>query len=252
MKSVAKVVPLMPVSLTAGTLTSVTLASATTKRLTALSALFLMMVLAGCTNSLKVTGEFPKPLIEPIPQTLGVLYDDDFKTYVYTEDNEDRSKWVIESGPAQVQLFNRVLPELFTQVQEISSLPTPSSPASANMVLYPKLTDFQYSVPRETQFKIYEVWLKYNLSVYSPQGVMIADWIVTAYGKTPTAFMQSDEDAMNAAVIVALRDLGANISLGTRRVPEIKAWIADHTLTSPPVQAQARAAKPGQQASYQE
>ncbi|WP_439133975.1 hypothetical protein [Pseudomaricurvus sp.] len=199
------------------------------KPVTKVVLLTLLIALGGCTNSLKVTGQFPQPLIEPIPQTLGVLYDDDFKDYVYTEASEDRSKWIIDNGAAQVQLFNTILPKLFTHVEEISSLPTPQSPANTNMVFYPKLTDFQYSVPRETKFKVYEVWLKYNLSVYSPQGIMIADWIVTAYGKTPTAFMQSDEDAMNAAVIVALRDLGANLSLGTRRVPEIRAWVADHT-----------------------
>lgn len=226
------------------------------KSVTKVVLLTLLATLVGCTNSLKVTGQFPTPLITPIPQTLGVLYDDEFKQYVYTETSEDRSKWVIDSGQAQVQLFNRILPQLFTQVEEITALPTPESPVTANMVLYPKLTDFQYSVPRETQFKIYEVWLKYNLSVYSPQGVMIADWIVTAYGKTPTAFMQSDEDAMNAAVIVALRDLGANISLGTRRVPEIKAWVADHSSGSAASQSktapQAHSQKSDQQASYQE
>ena len=37
-----------------------------------------------------------------------------------------------------------------------------------------------------------------------------ADWTLSAYGKTPTAFMQSDIDAVNLAAVMALRDAGAN------------------------------------------
>lgn len=199
------------------------------KPVTRVTLLTLLLALCGCSNSLKVSGHFPAPLVSPLPQTIGVVYDDDFRSYVYTEAQTDRSKWVIDSGAAQVQLFNKVLQGMFVQAREVDNLPTPQAPAATDLVLYPKLTDFQYSVPRETRFNIYEVWLKYNLSLYTAQGVLLADWVITAYGKTPSAFMQSEEDAMNAAVVVALRDLGANLALNTSRVPEIHAWIADRT-----------------------
>ncbi len=201
------------------------------KLVTKVVLLALLSTLWGCTNNLQVKGDLPSPLISPIPQSMGVLYDDQFRNYVYTEKSEDRGKWVIDNGNAQIQLFQQVLPKLFHSVQEISALPTADSPAATDLVIHPKVTDFQYSVPRETKFKVFEVWIKYNLTVYDANGVLIADWIATAYGKTPTAFMQSNEEAMNAAVIVALRDLGANLSIGALRVPEIKAWLEQH----PPV-----------------
>ena len=34
----------------------------------------------------------------------------------------------------------------------------------------------------------------------------LAAWPITAYGKTPTAFLQTDEEAVNLAAVVALRD----------------------------------------------
>lgn len=203
------------------------------KPVTQVTLLALLIILCGCSTNLKVTGQFPAPLIAPIPQTVGVLYDDSFRDYAYTETQADRHKWVIESGAAQVQLFDQILNRLFLQAEVVESLPSPQAPAPTDLVIYPQLTDFQYSVPRETQFKIYEVWLKYNLSVYTAQGVMLADWVVTAYGKTRSAFMQSEEEAMNAAVVVALRDLGANLALGTAQVPEISAWIAARTSAQP-------------------
>ncbi len=198
--------------------------------------LALLSTLWGCTNSLQVQGDLPSPLITAIPQSLGVLYDDEFKNYVYTEKSKDRGKWIIDNGNAQVQLFQKVMPKLFSHVEEIDTLPSAQAPAATDLVIHPKVTEFQYSVPRETKFKIFEVWIKYNLTVYDAEGDLVADWIATAYGKTPTAFMQSNEDAMNAAVIVALRDLGANLSLGALRVPEIKAWLERLPNGSPPTE----------------
>ncbi len=207
--------------------------------------LALLSTLWGCTNNLHVKGDLPTPLISPIPQSMGVFYDDEFRNYVYTEQSEDRGKWIIDNGDAQVQLFEQVIPKLFKHVEVITSLPTAELPAATDLVIHPKVTDFQYSVPRETRFKIFEVWIKYNLTVYDAQGRLVADWIATAYGKTPTAFMQSNEEAMNAAIIVALRDLGANLSIGALRVPEIKAWLdkrpAQPSSSVPPANQQARA-----------
>ena len=193
--------------------------------LTTISALFLILI-AGCTNNLTVSGDFPTPLTEPAPQTVALLIEESLRSHTYTESKENRGKWIIETGPAQLKLLHQVMPQLFIEATEITSLPSPDSPASADLVIRPLLVDFQYSVPRETRFKVFEVWMKYNFSAYDNTGHLIADWILTAYGKTPTAFMQSNEEAMNSAVITALRDLGANLTLTTRQVPEIKAWLS--------------------------
>lgn len=187
--------------------------------------ILLPALLQACTNSLRVSGDFPQPLIIPSPHTASIYYDKAFRSYIYTEESEDRGKWIIDAGDAQVALFNTVIPGLFASFNEIDHLPDIDHPASNDLVLYPKIVDFQYSIPRETRFKVFEVWIKYNISAYDARGSLVADWIITGYGKTPTAFMQSDEEAMNAAAIVALRDLGANLSLTTLRVPEIKAWL---------------------------
>ncbi|MBR9910990.1 MAG: hypothetical protein GYB33_11650 [Gammaproteobacteria bacterium] len=187
--------------------------------------LMLLLLLQGCTNALKVEGDFPIPLVKPTAHNIAVYYDDTFRTYTYTEESKDRGKWIIETGDAQIKLFNQVLSQLFGDLTVISALPEAEAPLAADLVIHPKIIEFQYSVPRETRFKVYEVWLKYNLSAYNSHGGLVADWILTGYGKTPTAFMLSDEKAMNAAAVVALRDLGANLSLTTLRVPEIRAWM---------------------------
>jgi hypothetical protein len=64
-----------------------------------------------------------------------------------------------------------------------------------------------------------------------------ADWTLTAYGKTPTAFLQSDEEAVNLAAVVALRDAGANFATSFTRVPDIATWMTEGLPPSPKEEA---------------
>ena len=49
---------------------------------------------------------------------------------------------------------------------------------------------------------------------------------MTAYGKTPTAFLRSNEAAVNLAAVVALRDAGANFATSFLRIPEVQNLVA--------------------------
>ena len=191
--------------------------------------LLLLLLLGGCTNTLVVEGDFPSPRVNQLPITLAVHYDEAFRKHTYEEKSKDRAKWVITSGPAQMDLFNRVLPGMFSEVVEVSEIPP--APGTADLILAPAINEFQYAVPRETKVNVFEVWIKFNLRVYDRDGELVADWILPAYGKTPTAFLKSKEEAMNEAIIVALRDIGASFSLGFTQVPEIRAWLEQHQRT---------------------
>ncbi|MCW8196122.1 hypothetical protein F6455_15120 [Proteobacteria bacterium 005FR1] len=199
------------------------------RRFASLCGLLALLVLGGCTHTLIVDGRFPSPLVPEMPYTVGIYYPEDFLAYRYEEQSEDRAKWIIDMGEAQAEMFATVLPGMFSKVVELEQLPSAGELADGDgvdLVLKPVMEEFQYTLPSETKIKVYEIWLKYNVQVFDPEGQLIADWILTAYGKTPTGFMQSDEAAMNQAVVVALRDAGANLSLNFARVPEVRAWLA--------------------------
>lgn len=187
----------------------------------------LLTLTSGCTSKqLVVSADFPAPLVEQLPHTLGLYFDDSFRNYQHQEESKDRPDWSITTGPAQVDLFTAVMPRLFRAAPIVSQLPDATHPATTDLVLQPKVSDFQFAIPRETKFKVYEVWIKYQLAVVDARGNLVAEWMAAAYGKTPTLFMQDDEDAMNAAIEVALRDLGANLSITLPRIPELKQWLA--------------------------
>lgn len=182
-------------------------------------------LLSACESALIVKSDFPKPVVQPIDITMGVVYTDELTKYTYSESEESRSKWKIGIGEAHQHLFEQVFEKMFTHSESLTSLD--ENNPDYDLVLLPSINEFQYSSPKETRSKIYEVWIRYNMQVYSGNGELVADWIMSAYGKTPSAFLKSREEAMNQAIIVALRDLGASLTTGFARVPEVKSWLAN-------------------------
>jgi len=181
-------------------------------------------MLLGCTTKVVVNGYFPVPVVDPLPLTVAVVYSPDFANYKYIEKDEEREEKEISVGVAQVKLFSTVLSGMFEQVIYTDEV-TASNDSSIDMFFKPKIEEIQYNMPVETKINMFEVWIKYHLKVFDAQGNIIADWIQTAYGKTPTAMFKSKEKALNEAMIVALRDVGAGIVLRFNHLPEIKHWL---------------------------
>lgn len=182
---------------------------------------------SGCSNSLVVKAEIPPPMVDSLPLVMGVHYDESLRNYTYVEENKDREEWTIDNGAAQVNMFATILPEMFDKVVQVPDINNVGKD-QPDLIFSPLIEQFQYSLPRETRINVYEIWIKYNMRVYDTQGELVADWIMTAYGKTPTAFIKSKEKALNEAMVVALRDAGASFSIGFKRVPEIRAWLENH------------------------
>ena len=182
-------------------------------------------MLAACAGKVDVKGDFPKPLVDQKSLSVGVVDNPRFQTFKYEEKSKDRLKWTIGTGGAQQKLLDTLLVAMFSRVEKLSDLPKADKPAAVDLVILPRVKEFQYAMPRETKVNIFEVWIKYSIQVYDNQGALVADWVMPAYGKTPTAFLKSEDDALNQAVMMALRDAGASFITGFDRVPEIKAWL---------------------------
>ncbi len=190
----------------------------------------MLICLTGCSSSVEVAGKFPKPVTNQYPFKIGVIYDDAFKQYEYIEQDEDRVQWQIAIGKAQVELFNTVLAGMFAELHKAPGVSDQGVPIATDekvdLYFRPTVEEFQYNVPLETKVDMFEVWIKYHLRVYDQDGKLLADWIQTAYGKTPTETFQTEKGALNDAMVVALRDIGASVVLRFPHIPEIKAWLS--------------------------
>ena len=196
-------------------------------RVTTLTLCLLWLSACG-NNQVIVDSQFPQPTLDPIPVTLGVYFSEEFKTHTFVDEPEEKTErsWVVETGAAQINLWQTILNAMFQKVIYLDTAPTPEAPhESVQSVLVPTISDLQYAIPAHTNTKVFELWLKYDIALTNNAGEPIADWAMTAYGKTPEAFMQSNQDAVGAAAIVALRDAGANFAVNFPKVPAVSEWL---------------------------
>ncbi|MDA0891282.1 MAG: hypothetical protein O3C15_03065 [Proteobacteria bacterium] len=206
-----------------------------------LAALFILLFVVACTSrEVVVEGAFPTPLIDPVPVSVGILFTQEFRAHELIDDATGRGEvsWRVSTGSAQVDFWSTLFPAFFQNVVFINSYEDLET-YDVDAVLIPEVSEVQYAIPLYTSVKVYEIWMRYQLSLVEPEQIMdtdnktinlenmqaFAEWPLTAYGKTPTAFMQSDIDAVNLAAVMALRDAGANFITSFARVPGVMDWI---------------------------
>ena len=201
------------------------------------------LLAAGCsTKQVVVEGNFPKPLLDPLPITLGVIYPSAFAEHEFFDEAKGRaeSDWLVKTGEAQVEFWDILFTGLFDEVVHIRDWETVQSRgADIDGVLIPAIADLQYTIPTHTNVKIYEIWMRYQFRLVDITAIhqqedgslsfnpdeRLAAWPITAYGKTPTAFLQTDEEAVNLAAVVALRDAGAHFVTTFGAAPEVAGWL---------------------------
>ena len=188
-----------------------------------------LLLLGACgAKQVVVTGTYPAPLMSKQPLTLGVFYPEEFRNHEFFDEAKGRadSDWLVKTGDAQVRMWNTLLNGMFERVVLLEEAPgeTANLP-DLDALLIPRVDELQYAIPTHTNIKVYEIWMRYAFQLKEPDGATIAEWTMTAYGKTPTAFLQSDEAAVNLAAVVALRDAGAHFATQFPKVPDIASWL---------------------------
>ena len=189
------------------------------------------LLLAGCgPTKVVVQGNFPDALLEPMPMTMGIWYPEEFASHEFFEEAKTRNEtgWIVQTGAAQVQMWDQLLGNMFYQVVHMKGRPGPGQMNPlVDAVLVPHVEELQYAIPQHTNVKVYEIWMRYRFELLTSAGKPIAEWTMPAYGKTPTAFLRSDSAAVNLAAVMALRDAGANFATTFARVPAVRSFLTE-------------------------
>jgi hypothetical protein len=187
--------------------------------------IFLTALSACAARNIEVRGSYPRPNIPPLPLTVGVYYSDALRDYVYTEFTDSgREEYRVAAGQTHIDLFNTVLPAMFREIVVLDS-PTAAAGRGLDAIFVPNIDEFQLGMPQKTRLDSYEVWIRYNMRMTSAEGGYIADWVMTAYGKTSQETFSSTERGINDAAVAALRDLASNFSISFSNVPDIRDWL---------------------------
>ena len=99
---------------------------------------------------------------------------------------------------------------------------------SVDGILAPHVEEIQFAMPYETRSDLYEVWIKYTIRLYEPDGSQVSEWIVTGYGKSTTEFFKSRGEGVQNAINTAFRDAGAKLALNFTKLPEVRQWLSGY------------------------
>lgn len=163
---------------------------------------------AGCGSNVRLDPPtIPVPLFDTIPMSVAVRIPDDFRSFSHEEEVLGREEWTIDLGSSNAVFFEQLFGYMFENVTIIGTGDdVPRSGIDA--LIEPSIDAFEFSVPNQTKTDSFSVWIRYRIKVYDRDGLLVANWPVSAYGKSLTTAM-GGSDALQRAAILALRDAAA-------------------------------------------
>ncbi len=181
--------------------------------------------LAACVNTVKVSGRFPAPVGERVPLIVGLYFAPEFKSYAPEEVLYQRNNWKVDLGPVSAQMFEQVFGNMSDQVVVLQDEPGDGVPVEdIDLVVVPSFVDFGLLDPSATPLEFFSLSFKYKVDVFSREGNLIADWTINAYGKAPAYALNSTE-SVKEALMVALRDAAASLTLDFPRQPGVISYV---------------------------
>ena len=175
---------------------------------TTLSGILIFGLLAGCgSNVVLDPPTIPTPLIDRIPASVGLRMPPDFDAYVHEEEILGREDWSINLGSSNAALFQQLFSFMF---EEVIILKADDDPAqfTFDALIEPSIDAFEFSVPNQSKTDAFAVWIRYRIRVFDSDGDEVANWPVSAYGKSETTTLGGSQ-ALRRAAVLAMRDAAA-------------------------------------------
>ena len=184
-----------------------------------------LLLLGACTTSTKrldLETAFPVPLITKVPVNMGIHLNTELTGHTYLETVEKKGSWEVMLGPVQRELFDTLARGVFQNHRFVETI-GPSSEVDG--FLEPAIAEVQFALPSQTRSDYYEVWIRYDFSLYDQAGNLIGHWKLPAYGKANQNNFGSKSAGLQAAAIAACRDAMAFFSINFSREPFIAQWL---------------------------
>lgn len=191
------------------------------------------LAFAGCSDVEVATDvEFPKPLVDELPFTVGVYYSDEFRKYVHTEDRWGVA-WKVQLGQFHVRMGDKLFDAAFRDAVTVTSPTDVPADRQVRAVIEPRIEQYSFITPRDTGAKYYAVTIRYRLNVYTPDGQLADSLTFTGYGSAPSSGITSTNPMM-LATKAAMRDASAKFLVQFPEQPITKKMIADLPLIEAP------------------
>ncbi len=176
-----------------------------------LSGALLAALVAGCgSNVVLDPPTIPEPLIVKIPMSVALRLPESFENFEHEEKVLGRDVWKIDLGRSNAVFFEQLFDYMFEEVTVVRAGDAPDdvSTAAFDALIEPSIDAFEFAVPVQTKTDAFAVWIRYRLKIFDRDGDLIANWPVSAYGKSLTTTL-GGSDALQRAAVLAMRDAAA-------------------------------------------
>lgn len=195
-------------------------------------------LISGCAGSnvkLQIP-TIPTPLIHQIPASVGLRMPENFYHFVHEEQVFGREEWSIDLGGSNAALFTQLFGYMFQNVIVLNDSDDPKALA-IDALIEPSIDAFEFSVPNQSKTDSFAVWIRYRIRVFDFDGNEVANWPVSAYGKSQTSSI-SGSQALQRAAILAMRDAAALMIIKLDEMTGISKLAESRAATAVPVAAE--------------
>lgn len=146
-----------------------------------------------------------------MPISVAVRYPDSFEHFVHEERVIGKETWTIDLGKSNKLLFTKLFGAMFDNLQVIDA-DTDTAALGIDALIEPGIDAFEFSVPEQSQTDAFAVWIRYRIKIFDDAGTQIANWPISAYGKSESSTFGGD-NALQRAAVLAMRDAAALVIL---------------------------------------
>lgn len=179
----------------------------------------------------EATTNIPRPLLTPIPVTIGLYLPEEFRNYVHKEERWS-VEWQVDLGKAQTAGIERLVNAMFERVVVLDSIMGAVADPEIRAVIEPQLEQYSFVTPRDAGAQFYAVSLKYRVGLYAPDGKLVESWPFTGYGSVEASGF-GGEDPLRRATSLAMRDAGAKLAVEFRQQAMVRGLLPEAALDEP-------------------
>jgi hypothetical protein len=193
------------------------------KTFTIAIASFVAVAIGGCSTQVTLKDpSIPDPLVDKLPLNVAARYPERFEHFVHKEKVIGKKEWTIDMGRANSILFNRLFDSMFTEFTVINAEAV-AQDHKFDALIEPTIDAFEFSVPNQSQTDAFAVWIRYRIKIFDAEGNQLANWPISAYGKSLDPGFGGDDEALRRAAVLAMRDAAALIILQMDKATGISA-----------------------------
>jgi hypothetical protein len=203
-------------------------------------------LLAGCgTVQIAPQPVFPKPLVEQLPATVGLVLPAEQRDFRH-EETRGGVAWAVLLGAGQQAFARTVMGASFREVREFPDRAAAAQDPALQAVFEPHIEQYSFATADETGGEYVAVTIRYRIEVLAPDGSAHDTLSLTGYGTSRMGGMEmGSSDSMDRATRAAMRDAAAKFLAQFGRLPMAARLAAGERLAGDATGQRAAAASPG-------